>query len=55
MCELNAIKLSGSDSKFIFEFETDGSLAAIDTLKEALRILSQKFEEFRENISTLEA
>ena len=55
VCELNAIKLSGSDSKFIFEFETDGSLSALDTLKEALKILTQKFEEFRENISALEA
>lgn len=50
-----AIKVTGSDSKFIFEFETDGSLSAIVALKEGLRILHQKFEDFRENVSALEA
>jgi len=53
-CDLGAIKISGDDSKFLFEFETDGSLTARQTLSKALEILENKFEEFRENISELE-
>lgn len=54
-CEFGAIKIEGDDTKFLFEFETDGSLSARDTLRKALQILEKKFEEFREDVSALEA
>ena len=52
-CTHDAIKVSGDITKFIFEFETDGSLSARDTLKKALEILEKKFDDFREDISGL--
>ncbi|WP_019177374.1 DNA-directed RNA polymerase subunit D [Methanomassiliicoccus luminyensis] len=54
-CECGAITVEGDDTKFLVEFETDGSLSARDTLRKALQILEQKFEEFREGVSGLEA
>jgi len=55
VCELNAIKVSGDDAKFLFEFETDGSLTARQALHQALKILEAKFETFREAVSELES
>lgn len=54
-CERGAIKVEGDDSKFLFEFETDGSLTARQTLQKALAVLEEKFESFREGVSALEA
>lgn len=54
-CETDAIKVEGDDSKFLFEFETDGSLTARQTLHKALDLLEKKFEDFREGISALES
>ncbi len=44
-CSLDAIKISGDDTKFIFQFETDGSLTAKEALSHALDILGNEFGE----------
>ncbi len=48
-----AIKVEGDQTKFIFSFETDGSLSAEETLKYALQLLADRFEGLRENVSEL--
>jgi len=53
-CESGAIEVKGDDTKFLFEFETDGSLTARQTLQKALEVLEHKFEDFRESVSALE-
>ncbi|MCD6382929.1 MAG: DNA-directed RNA polymerase subunit D [Thermoplasmata archaeon] len=50
-CEEGAIKVEGDQRKFIFRFETDGSLTAKDALEYALNYLQEKFSEFREELS----
>jgi DNA-directed RNA polymerase subunit D len=52
-CTHDAIQIKGDNTKFIFEFETDGSLSARDTLKKALDILEKKFDAFREDVSAM--
>ncbi len=52
-CHKDAITTQGDDSKFIFEFETDGSLTARDTLRKALEILEKRFDDFREEVGQL--
>jgi DNA-directed RNA polymerase subunit D len=52
-CPKDAITVKGDDTKFIFEFETDGSLSARDTLRKALEALEKKFDDFREDVGTL--
>ncbi|MBI0584357.1 MAG: DNA-directed RNA polymerase subunit D [Methanomassiliicoccus sp.] len=52
-CPQGAITVHGDNTKFIFEFETDGSLSARDTLRKALEILEKQFDEFREDVGTL--
>ena len=54
-CDVGAITVSGDDTKFLFEFETDGSLTARQTLNKALEILEQQFEQFREDVSAMES
>ncbi len=49
----DAVKVEGDPTKFIFQFETDGSLTAEETLKYALEHLAERFEKLRENISEL--
>lgn len=53
-CDVGAITVSGDDTKFLFEFETDGSLTAHQALDKALEILEQEYEEFRESVSAME-
>ena len=48
-----AITLSSNDSKFIFRFETDGSISAKDAFEYTLKFLEDKFNNFREGISKL--
>jgi DNA-directed RNA polymerase subunit D len=55
VCKSKAITLGTEEGKFIFEFETDGSLTAKKTLLKALDILEKKFDGFREQVSSLEA
>jgi len=52
-CPKEAITTHGDNSKFIFEFETDGSLTARDTLRKALEILEKRFDDFREDVGQL--
>jgi len=54
VCKTNAVTVEGDKTKFVFTFETDGSLTAAQTLESALKILEAKFEEFREAVSALE-
>ena len=54
-CGFDAIKVEGDTTRFLFDFETDGSLTAKQTLVKALELLEIKFEEFREGISALES
>ncbi len=42
-------EITEDDSWFIFEFETDGSLTAIDTLEYAIKRLKNRFEAIREH------
>jgi DNA-directed RNA polymerase subunit D len=48
-----AITISGDETKFIFKFETDGSIEAKDAMKYALNYLENKFNDFREQVSKL--
>jgi DNA-directed RNA polymerase subunit D len=45
VCSLNAINISGDDTKFIFQFETDGSLSVKEALIRALGLLGDEFQE----------
>jgi len=54
VCKTKAVTVEGDKTKFVFTFETDGSLTAAQTLESALRILEAKFEDFRESVSALE-
>ena len=54
VCKTKAVKIEGDKTKFVFEFETDGSVTAKQALVKAFAILEQKFEDFRELVSTLE-
>ncbi len=47
-CEVDAINVEGREDKFILRYETDGSLTAEDTLKKALEVLQDKFDNVRE-------
>ncbi len=47
ICALDAIKVTGDDTKFIFQFETDESLTAKETLLQALNIIKDEFEELK--------
>jgi DNA-directed RNA polymerase subunit D len=44
-CSLNAIKVTGDESKFIFQFETDGALTALEALSRSVNIMEKEFEE----------
>jgi DNA-directed RNA polymerase subunit D len=48
------ITIKGDDTKFIFSFETDGSLSAKTTLLEAIDILEKKFSTFRDIVSEIQ-
>jgi DNA-directed RNA polymerase subunit D len=53
VCTLNAIKIRGDETKFIFQFETDGSLTAKEALLQALTIMEDEFEELRKVVGKL--
>ncbi len=53
--ENSAITLSCDDTRFIFEFETDGSMNAKDALVTSLEIMAASFDEFREQVSDLDS
>jgi DNA-directed RNA polymerase subunit D len=45
VCSLEAISVTGDETKFLLQFETDGSLTAKDVFLQALSILSDEFSE----------
>ncbi|MDG6220603.1 MAG: DNA-directed RNA polymerase subunit D [Candidatus Thermoplasmatota archaeon] len=47
------IRMVGDPTKFIFKFETDGSITAKQAFTKALELLEQKFDDTREGISSL--
>lgn len=53
VCESSAVSVSFDDNRFIFEFETDSSISAIDVLVKALEILELNYEAFRDQVSDL--
>jgi len=53
VCESNAITVMGDENKFIFHFETDGSLTAKDALIESAKILEEKYTEFSKLLKNL--
>ena len=50
---IDFIKVKRDYTKFIFSFETDGSLTAKDALTESAKILENKYKEFSEKLKTL--
>ena len=50
-CDEGAIEVKGDPTRFIFRFETDGSLTAKDALEYALNYLNEKFNQFRDELS----
>ncbi len=48
-----AIKIKDDDSKFIFKFETDGSMTAKEAFIFTLEFLENKFNDFRDQISKM--
>ncbi|MDI6916808.1 MAG: DNA-directed RNA polymerase subunit D [Thermoplasmatales archaeon] len=53
ICPSGAIKVKGDDSKFIFRFETDGSMTARSAMGAALKTLGEKCREFEEKIKEI--
>ena len=49
----SAIKIIPDEEKFIFKFETDGSITAKDAFEFTLNFLEEKFNDFRDQISKL--
>lgn len=52
--EPEGMKVSADSTKFIFTFETDGSLTAVKALNVALDQLEKKFAEFRDKVSEMQ-
>jgi DNA-directed RNA polymerase subunit D len=48
------IEIGYEDNKFVFNFETDGSISAKDALTYALNHLSDKFDQLRDHVSGLD-
>lgn len=51
ICEHEAITVLGQEDKFLFKFETDGSISAKDALIYALELIEKKFDDFKDSIS----
>ncbi len=51
LMEEDSVKKEEDDTKFIFKYETDGSLTAIDTLKYAIKRIENRFEILMESLS----
>jgi DNA-directed RNA polymerase subunit D len=47
------IRISSDDTKFIFRFETDGSMGAKEAFEFILNYLEEKFNDFRDQVSKL--
>ena len=53
VCSLGAIKVRGDNTKFIFQFETDGALSAREALSRAFNIMEKEYEELQGLVSKL--
>jgi DNA-directed RNA polymerase subunit D len=54
VCELGAVKVKGDETKFVYRFETDGSVPAKKALEYALKLIRDKAEDFRNSVSAME-
>lgn len=54
VCDAGVIKVIPDPSKILFRFETDGALQAKEVLIRGLKILEERFEGLREQVSALE-
>lgn len=54
VCDASVIKVTPIPGKILFRFETDGSLQAKEVLIKGFKILEEKYDGLREQISTLE-
>lgn len=54
ICDAGVVKVTADPTKVLFRFESDGSLPAKEILLNGLKILEERFEGLREQISTLE-
>jgi DNA-directed RNA polymerase subunit D len=52
-CEHGSIKVEPDEEKFLFKFQTDGSLTAREALRFALKDLKRRFEELREAVQAI--
>lgn len=53
ICRKEAIKVIANNRKFIFKFETDGSLSAKETLEKALEIIKLKCKNFESGLKMI--
>jgi len=53
-CEMDCLKVEEDPSRIIFSYETDKSMSAKELILIALKILEDKFEIFRDSVSSLE-
>jgi DNA-directed RNA polymerase subunit D len=53
ICSLDAIKVSPIESKFVFQFETDGVITAKEAFKYALEILKEDFVDMEKLVGKL--
>jgi len=54
VCDAGVVKVTPVLNKILFRFETDGSLQAKEVLIKGLRILEERFDGLRDQISSLE-
>jgi DNA-directed RNA polymerase subunit D len=54
VCDAGVIKVTPDPTKILFRFETDGSIQAKEVLIRGLKILEERFEGIREQISSIE-
>ncbi len=54
VCDAGVIKVTPIPTKILFRFETDGAIQAKEVLIRGLKMLEERFEGLREQISTLE-
>jgi len=54
VCDAGVIKVIPDPTRILFRFETDGSLQAKEVLVHGLKILEERFEGLREQVSSLE-
>lgn len=54
ICDAGVIKVTADPTKILFRFETDGALPAKEVLLHGLKLLEERFDGLREQISSLE-